>query len=102
MFQDSITPVEQIHETLEKYILTDGFDLVLDLNKSRRNKLVDQKTGNEYIDFVSSLCSIILGYNHPVVVDAVREQLDYGLFEADGGAWKNEAIMNIVIVAQWW
>lgn len=32
--------------------------------------------GNEYIDFVSSLASITLGYQDPDVTSAVREQLD--------------------------
>src|SRR4030088_394621 len=32
--------------------------------------------GNEYIDFVSSLASITLGYQDPDVTAAVRDQLD--------------------------
>lgn len=35
--------------------------------------------GNEYIDFVSSLASITLGYNDPDVTAAVRTQLDSGV-----------------------
>lgn len=35
--------------------------------------------GNEYIDFVSSLASITLGYNDPDVTQAVREQLESGV-----------------------
>jgi glutamate-1-semialdehyde 2,1-aminomutase len=35
--------------------------------------------GNEYIDFVSSLASITLGYSDPDVDAAVREQLDSGV-----------------------
>mgnify|MGYP001239201633 CR=1 FL=1 len=35
--------------------------------------------GNEYIDFISSLCSITLGYNDPDVDAAVRKQLDDGV-----------------------
>jgi glutamate-1-semialdehyde 2,1-aminomutase len=35
--------------------------------------------GNEYVDFVSSLASITLGYNDPDVTQAVREQLDDGV-----------------------
>lgn len=35
--------------------------------------------GNEYIDFVSSLASVTLGYNDPDVTRAVREQLDSGV-----------------------
>jgi glutamate-1-semialdehyde 2,1-aminomutase len=35
--------------------------------------------GNEYIDFVSSLASVTLGYNDPDVNQAVREQLESGV-----------------------
>jgi glutamate-1-semialdehyde 2,1-aminomutase len=35
--------------------------------------------GNEYIDFVSSLASVTLGYNDPDVTRAVREQLEFGV-----------------------
>ena len=34
--------------------------------------------GNEYIDFVCSWGPMILGHNHPAVVAAIREALDYG------------------------
>lgn len=35
--------------------------------------------GNEYVDFISSLCAVTLGYNDPDVSAAVRAQLDYGV-----------------------
>lgn len=35
--------------------------------------------GNEYVDFISSLCSVTLGYADPDVDSAVREQLDRGV-----------------------
>lgn len=35
--------------------------------------------GNEYIDFISSLCSVTLGYGDPDVDGAVRDQLDRGV-----------------------
>ena len=35
--------------------------------------------GNEYIDFISSLCSITLGYNDPDVTTAVKAQLEEGI-----------------------
>lgn len=35
--------------------------------------------GNEYIDCISSLCSVTLGYNDPDVMNAVREQLEDGV-----------------------
>lgn len=35
--------------------------------------------GNEYIDCISSLCAVTLGYNDPDVTSAVREQLEDGV-----------------------
>ena len=35
--------------------------------------------GNEYIDFVNSLCAVTLGYQDPDVTAAVRAQLDNGV-----------------------
>lgn len=35
--------------------------------------------GNEYVDFISSLCAVTLGYQDPDVTAAVREQLDSGV-----------------------
>lgn len=35
--------------------------------------------GNEYIDFMSGLGSIILGYNYPTTDEAIRQQLEDGI-----------------------
>jgi glutamate-1-semialdehyde 2,1-aminomutase len=35
--------------------------------------------GNEYVDFVNSLCAVTLGYNDPDVTNAVRAQLEDGV-----------------------
>lgn len=35
--------------------------------------------GNEYVDYINSLCSVTLGYNDPDVTAAVRAQLDDGV-----------------------
>lgn len=34
--------------------------------------------GNEYLDFIMAMGPLILGHCHPAVMDAVREQLEYG------------------------
>ena len=54
-----------VHETLKKYMLVDGFDIVLDLRKSHGLYLVDSKTNDEYLDFFSFFASSPLGMNHP-------------------------------------
>lgn len=50
---------------LEKYILADGYDFVLDLNNSYGSKLVEKRTSKEYLDFFTCFASIPLGMNHP-------------------------------------
>ncbi|MGE5679498.1 MAG: L-lysine 6-transaminase [Bacillota bacterium] len=61
---DSITPFN-VHETLKKKMLVDGFDLVFDHQKSNGVRLVDALTGEDYLDFFSFFGSSPLGINHP-------------------------------------
>lgn len=56
---------ENVHDILRTRMLVDGFDLVLDLKNSHRLTLVDEKTGDEYLDFFSFFASNPLGMNHP-------------------------------------
>ena len=37
-------------ECLSKNLLTDGFDPIIDLNKSHGSWIVDQRDGKEYLD----------------------------------------------------
>ncbi len=59
-----IDPVN-VHDVLRKSMLVDGFDFVLDLQKSHGLRLVDARTGNEYFDFFSFFASSPIGMNHP-------------------------------------
>ena len=78
MFNETITPSKNIHQTLRNYMLADGFDLVIDLKKSYGNKIVDGNSGDEYIDFFTFFASSPLGLNHPRINSPeVREILGY-------------------------
>jgi L-lysine 6-transaminase len=67
---------DKVHEVLRKYMLADGFDIVLDLKKSNGTYLVDQKTGNEYLDFFSFFASSAVGMNHPKIISAeIKEEI---------------------------
>lgn len=46
IIKPSIEPAN-VHNTLAKYILADGFDIVLDLQNSHGVYLVDEKTGDK-------------------------------------------------------
>lgn len=66
----------QVHETLARSILVDGFDFVYDLEKSHGSWLVDARTGTEYLDAFSFFASGSLGHNHPSLHDpAFRDRL---------------------------
>ena len=60
----NISP-EDVHRTLAKNMLVDGFNIVLDLDKSKGSMLVDELTGDEYLDFFTFFASSPLGMNHP-------------------------------------
>ena len=56
---------KSVHDIISENMLADGFDLVLDLRKSYRNKMVDEKTGETFIDLFTFFASSPLGMNHP-------------------------------------
>ena len=41
---------QNIRKILSKNILVDGFDPIIDLNKSHGSWIVDQRDGKEYLD----------------------------------------------------
>ncbi len=51
--------------TLSRHILVDGFDIIIDLKKSRGSYIVDARTGKRYLDFFTFVASSPLGMNHP-------------------------------------
>ncbi len=54
-----------VQEVLRKYMLVDGFDVTVDLQKSRGSYIQDSKTGKRYLDFFTYVASHPLGMNHP-------------------------------------
>jgi L-lysine 6-transaminase len=56
---------ESVHRTLGKYMLTDGYDIVLDLAKSDTTHLWDSRRGRRFLDFFSYFATAPLGNNHP-------------------------------------
>lgn len=53
-----------VHDTLGRYMLVDGFDLVLDLKKSNGCRIYDAKHGIYLLDGFSFFASAPLGCNH--------------------------------------
>ena len=65
---------KNVKATLSKHILADGFDPVMDMEKSHGPWLVDERDGTEYLDMFSMFASGAVGYNHPDIV-AKRDRL---------------------------
>ena len=59
----------QVRETINKYMLADGMDPVIDLDKSHGVWLVDSRDNKEYLDLFSMFASMPVGYNHPYVLE---------------------------------
>ena len=64
---------EDVHQILKQYMLADGFEFVPDLKNSHGIYLVDEKTGDSYIDFFTFFASSPLGLNHPKLLNAKDE-----------------------------
>jgi len=59
----------KVLDTLGKHMLVDGYHIVLDLEKSHGNVMVDARDGKEFIDFYAFFASLPLGFNHPKMKD---------------------------------
>ncbi|MGM0460558.1 MAG: L-lysine 6-transaminase [Bacteroidota bacterium] len=55
---------KDVRPTLQKHILADGYEMVLDLEKSKGAYLHDSATGTDYLDFFTFFASNPLGMNH--------------------------------------
>jgi L-lysine 6-transaminase len=65
-----------VHATIARHMLADGFELVLDLHASRGSTLVDARDGTEYLDLFTFFASSALGMNHPALTsDEARAEL---------------------------
>jgi L-lysine 6-transaminase len=64
-----IAPAD-VHAALARHMLADGYDLVLDLEKSKGRRLHDAKTGRWYLDMFSCFATLPVGINHPKMADA--------------------------------
>lgn len=62
--QEQLTPNE-VHSVLQKHMLTDGYDIVLDLEKSEGLYLYDSAHDKRYLDFFTFFASNPVGMNHP-------------------------------------
>ena len=62
----AVTPGD-VHPLLARHLLVDGFELVLDLERSQGSRLVDARDGTAYLDLFTFFASSALGMNHPAL-----------------------------------
>jgi L-lysine 6-transaminase len=63
-----ITP-DRVHETLHRHMLADGYDIVLDLEKSQGRRLWDSRGNRSFLDLFSFFATFPIGFNHPKLKD---------------------------------
>ena len=59
----------KVKESLGKHLLADGFDFVMDYEKSQGSWIVDRLSGNKFLDMFSMFGSASVGYNHPYILE---------------------------------
>jgi len=68
-FTQNHTDPQQVHDSLGRWILADGYSLVLDFEKSLGADLHDARSGKTFVDFFGCFGSTPLGWNHPALMD---------------------------------
>lgn len=63
----------EVKKVIGKHMLADGFDVIIDLEKSHGCRLVDKRDNSEYLDFFSMFASLAIGFNHPYLVSKQAE-----------------------------
>lgn len=60
--------MNSVKETLARHMLADGYDFVMDFEKSHGSWIVDKFTGTSYLDMFAMFASASVGYNHPYIL----------------------------------
>ena len=59
----------EVHATLGRHMLADGYDMVLDLDRSQGRRLWDARSGRWILDMFSFFATLPVGLNHPRLKD---------------------------------
>jgi len=70
MFRRSDIPAKDVHDTLKRHMLVDGYPIVVDLENSKESWIRDLISGRLYLDFFSFFGSNPIGMNHASMLDA--------------------------------
>lgn len=58
----------KVKQVLGRHILADGYDIVMDFEKSHGSWIVDKVNNREILDMFSMFASSAVGYNHPYIL----------------------------------
>jgi L-lysine 6-transaminase len=67
--QSKLISPHNVHASLNKHVLADGFDLIFDMEKSKGVYIYDSRHERTLLDFFTCFASVPLGYNHPKMVN---------------------------------
>jgi len=68
-----------VRNTIEKRMLADGFEPVIDLKKSHGSWFVDKRDDKKYLDLFSMFASMPIGYNHPYLLERTDKFRDVAI-----------------------
>ena len=63
-----MTKATDVKSILNRYMLADGMNIIVDLDASQGSWLVDKRNGDRYLDCFSMFASMAVGFNHPEIV----------------------------------
>jgi L-lysine 6-transaminase len=55
---------DEVFPAIEKFMLRDGFNIVIDMEKSKGSHVIDARTGEDWLDFYTFFASAPFGMNH--------------------------------------
>ncbi len=65
-----------VFPAIEKWMLRDGYDIVIDMEKSKGSHVVDARNGDDWLDFYTFFASAPFGMNHPKLAnDEFKEKI---------------------------
>lgn len=70
----SLISPENVHSTLSRYMLADGLDIVLDLEKCHGAILYDARHKREYLDLFGFFASLPVSFSHPKLKDSAYQE----------------------------
>ncbi|MCF7936346.1 MAG: L-lysine 6-transaminase [Synergistales bacterium] len=74
-FSFSVAP-DEVFSTIEHNMLRDGFDIVIDMEKSKGSHIVNKINGDEWLDFYTFFASSPFGMNHEKLAnDEFKEKI---------------------------